>query len=104
MQVAQTQVTAGDILQDWDLSSNARLEVLEVRLDRTGTTGTIRYLSLKNVDTSEMLEWTWRNPITNQIVIGGPKLEDVRRNPAAYEKHLSRHIWKPTATKIAQAS
>lgn len=103
IQVAEVYIEAGDILQDWDLSSDAVLEVLNVRREKKGTDGTIHYVSLRNVKTNELVEWMWRYAISNQAVVGGPKLEDVRRNPSLYRLNHSRPIWRPDAKENAKA-
>lgn len=100
IQVAEVDISPGDIIQDYLAVSTACLEVIETNLEKQDYT-IVRHITFRDIDTEAQVYWTWHFAISNQTVVGGPKLEDVRRNPTAYSQHLGRHIGKPTAKNVA---
>lgn len=92
IQVDQKLISAGDVLLDWQSSPIRHIRVDQVEIGGKGERTLTGVDLLTNAPVT--LTWTWC--LTYEMVIAGPKFDQVQARPADYPGiHQQRRIWKP---------
>lgn len=92
MQVDQKHIAPGDVLLDWRSDPTRHIRVDQIEIGSKGER-TLTGVDLRT-NTPVTLSWPWC--LTYELVIAGPKFDQVQARPSDYpSKHQDRRIWRP---------